>query len=442
MPKPIVALVGRPNVGKSTLFNRLVGARVAIVEDVPGTTRDRIYGAAEWSGREFTVIDTGGLEAEPSSEMSRAIRGQAEVAMSEADVIVLVVDAREGLTAEDEAIAQMLRASSKPVLVAPNKADNAERRLDAVEFFGLGLTEVTPISSAHGTGTGDLLDLIVARLPVAEPEEATQGVRVAIVGRPNVGKSSIINAILLQERLVVSDVPGTTRDVIDSPIEHNGERIVLIDTAGIRRRGRIERGIELYSVVRTLRAVERSDVVVLVLDGVEGITSQDTHLAGYARDNHKGLVIVVNKWDLVPKTPKVTAEFTQLVRSAFAFVAFAPVLFTSAVTRRGLGQMLDTVLRIWVERNKRISTSKLNDLLERAISAHQPPSRKGRRLKILYGTEPTVNPPTFALFVNDPALMAPTYEHYLENRMREEFGFEGTAIRLILRARTEREEQA
>jgi GTP-binding protein len=442
MPKPIVALVGRPNVGKSTLFNRLVGQRVAIVEDVPGTTRDRIYGAAEWSGREFTVIDTGGLESEPSSEMSRAIRAQAEVAVSEADVIVLVVDAREGLTAEDEAIAELLHASSKPVLVAANKADNPERRLDAVEFFGLGLAEVTAISSAHGTGTGDLLDLIVARLPSADAEESAQGVRVAIVGRPNVGKSSIVNAILGQERVVVSEVPGTTRDVIDTPIEHNGERIVLIDTAGIRRRGRIERGIELYSVIRTLKAVERSDVVVLVLDGAEGITAQDTHLAGFTRDNHKGLCIVVNKWDLVPKTKQVSAEFTQAVRSAFAFVAYAPVLFTSAVTRRGLGQVLDAVLRISVERNKRIPTARLNDAVERAVAAHQPPSRRGRRLKVLYGTQPTVNPPTFALFVNDPALMPATYERYLENRLREEFGFEGTAIRFFCRARSEREEQA
>ena len=371
--------------------------------------------------------------------MSLAIRAQAEIAVAEADVIVLVVDAREGLTAEDEAIAQLLHASSKPVLVAANKADNAERRLDAVEFFGLGIEEVVPISSAHGTGTGDLLDLIVERLPVTEPEEAIQGVRVAIVGRPNVGKSSIVNAILGQERVVVSDVPGTTRDVIDTPIEHAGERIILIDTAGIRRRGRIERGIELYSVIRTMKAIERADIVVLVVDGVEGITAQDTHLAGFARDNHKGLCIAVNKWDLVPRAKQTTTEVTQMIRSAFAFVPFASVLFTSAVTRRGLPQLLDTVLAIWAERNKRIPTAKLNDAVERAIANHQPPSRRGRHLNILYATQVAVNPPTIAYFVNDPTLMVTTYERYLENRLREEFGFQGTAIKFVTRARSEKE---
>ncbi len=418
MAKPLVALVGRPNVGKSTLFNRIVGERVAIVEDVAGTTRDRLYGNADWNGRDFTLIDTGGLEITPGSDLARRVREQAEVAIQEADVIVFLVDAREGATSEDVAIAELLRQARKPVLVAANKADNEARRLDAVDFYQLGLPELTPISAIHGIGTGDLLDEVVARLPEAPPEEDLGGVGVAIVGRPNVGKSSLVNAILGRERSIVTDSPGTTRDVIDTAVEHRGQRLVLLDTAGIRRRGRVERGIEKYSVMRALRAVDRADVALVVIDAAEGITAQDTHLVGYIRDAHKGIGLLVNKWDLVtPRTSQTAEEFTARIRAEFAFVPYAPILYTSARTGPGVGQILD--------------------LVQAAVAAHQPASRQGRRLKIYYATQADVNPPTFVFFVNDPKLIHPSYERYLENRLRQSLDFAGTPLRLLFRAHVE-----
>ena len=438
MPRPLVALVGRPNVGKSTLFNRIVGERVAIIEDVAGTTRDRLYASADWAGRDFTLIDTGGLEITAGSNLARRVREQAELAIGEADVVVFLVDSRQGVTAEDAEIAAKLRQSRKPVLVAVNKADNEERRLDAVEFYKLGLGEVMPISALHGTGTGDLLDEVVARLPAAPAEAEVAGIGVALVGRPNVGKSSLLNAILGEERAIVSEVPGTTRDVIDTVVEHEGQRVVLLDTAGIRRRGRVEMGVEKYSVIRALRAIDRADLAFLVLDAVEGITAQDSHLAGYIRDAHKGIGILVNKWDLfAPKTSRSVPEFTARVRDEFRFMPYAPILFTSAKTGQGVGQILDLALSIWERRNRRVPTAALNDLVQEAVDAHAPTTVRGRRLKVYYVTQAGVNPPTFVFFVNDPSLLHFSYERYLENRLRQAFDFEGTPLRLLFRPHAE-----
>ena len=438
MPKPLVALVGRANVGKSTLFNRIIGQRLAIVEDVPGTTRDRLYASGEWNGQEFTLIDTGGIELGEAGDIVRRVREQAKLAISEADVVVFLVDSREGITSEDLEIADMLRASSKPVVLAANKADSEVRRLDSTDFYQLGLGEVVPISAFHGTGTGDLLDAVVGHLPAAAAEEDVAGIGVAIVGRPNVGKSSILNSILGVERSIVSDQPGTTRDVIDTTIEHEGERLVLLDTAGIRRRGRVERGIEYYSVIRALRAVDRAEVAFVVLDASEGITAQDTHLAGYVRDARKGIVLVANKWDLVvPKTQTSQQEFSDKVRSEFRFIPYAPIHFTSAKTGRGVGDLLDLALKIHHEREERVPTARLNDIVQEMLAAHAPPSVKGRRFRVYYATQAGTNPPTFVFFVNDPKLLHFGYERYLENRLRATFGFEGTPVRLIFRPRAE-----
>jgi GTPase len=438
--KPLVALVGRANVGKSTLFNRIIGQRLAIIEDEPGTTRDRIYAAGEWNGREFSVIDTGGIQLGDDGDMVRRVRDQAKLAISEADVVVFLVDSRGGATSEDLEIADMLRASSKPVLLAANKADNETRRLDSSDFYQLGLGEVTPISAFHGTGTGDLLDEIVGHFPPADAEEELAGIGIAIVGRPNVGKSSLLNAIIGTERSIVSDQPGTTRDVIDTAVEHQGERLVLLDTAGIRRRGRVERGIEYYSVIRALRAIDRAEVALVVLDASEGITSQDTHLAGYVRDAKKGIVLVANKWDLVsPRDSNAQREFTERVRAEFKFIPYAPIHFTSAKTGRGVKDLLDIALKIHYEREQRVPTARLNDTLQETLAAHPPPSVRGRRLRILYATQAGTNPPTFVFFVNDPLLLHFGYERHLENRLRATFGFEGTPVRLVFRPRSENE---
>ena len=436
----MVALVGRPNVGKSTLFNRIIGQRLAITEDVPGTTRDRLYADAEWAGREFTVIDTGGLEITPGSDLSRRVREQAELAVSEADVIVFLVDGRVGASTEDAEIAALLRHSNKPVVVGVNKADNEQRRLDAVEFYGLGVDEIFPISAIHGLGTGDLLDRVVEQFPTGEGPEEEPGVHVAIVGRPNVGKSSILNAILGEERAVVSDVPGTTRDVIDTIVQHGEQRFVLLDTAGVRRRGRVEVGIEKYSVIRTLRAIDRCDLAFLVIDAAEGITAQDTHLAGFIRDAHKGLALIVNKWDLVtPKTPQSGDEYTARVREEFRFAPYAPLIFTSAATGRSIDQLLPLAERVFAERNRRIPTAGLNDLIQEATAAHAPASNRGRRLRVYYATQASVNPPTFVFSVNDPTLAHFTYVRYLENRIRQVYSFEGTPLKMLFRPHSDRD---
>ncbi|HIQ06194.1 MAG TPA: ribosome biogenesis GTPase Der, partial [Anaerolineae bacterium] len=442
--KPIVALVGRPNVGKSTLFNRLVGQRVAIVEDIPGTTRDRLYADAEWTSVPFVVVDTGGLEvltseredrpprrrsrrerweplAKASADFVEEIRAQAELAIAEADVIVFLVDAKEGITAGDEDVAEVLRRSQKPVVLAVNKADNEERRAAAVEFWALGLGEPHPISALHGTGTGDLLDVVVSHfLPVAE-EEVDSTLKIAIVGRPNVGKSSLLNALLGEERAIVSEIPGTTRDAVDTRLTWEGKPITLIDTAGIRRRGRIQRGLEQYSVLRALRAIGRADVVLLVIDATAGVTAQDAHVGGYILEEYKGVIVVVNKWDLVKKDTHTMVAYRDEIRNALAFMDYVPVLFVSALTRQRVHQIIPTALRVQEARHLRVATGELNRLLQTAVARHHPPSKAGKRLKFFYATQADVAPPTFVLFVNDKRLVHFSYARFLENVLREQY---------------------
>ena len=451
-PKPLVALVGRPNVGKSTLFNRLIGQRQAIVEDLPGTTRDRLYGDAEWTGVPFVVVDTGGIEplkgrggragpiADPLASASKGfiteIRTQAEIAIEEADLIIFLVDAKEGLTAADEEVATLLRGTDKPVILAANKADHAERRLNALEFYALGLGDPQPISAYHGTGTGDLLDLVVEHLPRVEmDEEEEEALRIAIVGRPNVGKSSLLNALLGQERAIVSDIAGTTRDAVDTHLIWDGQEVILVDSAGIRRRGRIERGIEKYSVMRALRAIGRSDVVLLVLDATEGVTAQDAHIGGYILEEGRSLIIVVNKWDAIEKDAHTMADYNKRLREELKFLDYVPVLYISALTRQRVTQILPTALRVKAEREMRLPTGELNRLLQDAVAASPPKTFKGRRSRFYYVTQADVDPPTFVFFVNDPRAVHFTYLRYLENRIRERYPYEGTPIRLKLRGK-------
>ena len=451
--KPIVALVGRPNVGKSTLFNRLVGQRQAIVEDLPGTTRDRLYGDAEWTGASFVVVDTGGIEPlkersgkqvaasyDPLASASKGfvaeIRSQAELAIEEADVIVFLVDAKEGLTAADEEVAAMLRQSDKPVILAANKADNAERRMNALEFYALGLGDPHPISAYHGTGTGDLLDIVVSHLPrVSVDDEEDDALRIAIVGRPNVGKSSLLNALLGEERAIVSDIAGTTRDAVDTYLTWEGREVVLVDSAGIRRRGRIERGVEKYSVMRALRAIGRSDVVLLVLDATEGVTAQDAHIGGYILEEGRSLIIVVNKWDAIEKDTHTMAAYNKSLRQELKFLDYVPVLYVSALTRQRVNQIIPTALRVKEEREMRLPTGELNRLLQDAVAASPPKTFKGRRARFYYVTQADVDPPTFVFFVNDPRAVHFTYMRYLENKIRERYPYEGTPIRLKLRGK-------
>lgn len=442
MPNPIVAIVGRPNVGKSTLFNRIIGERLAIVEDLPGTTRDRLYGDAEWNGRQFTVVDTGGLAAGVEDLLGARVQAQARLAIEEADVVVFVGDAVEGVTAADEEVAELLRRSGKPVVLVANKSERGETKTAIADFYGLGLGDPVAISALHGRGTGDLLDEVVERLPPpAEGEEEPEMPHLAIVGRPNVGKSSLLNKLLGEERVIVDEVPGTTRDAIDTRLEYGGKPLLLIDTAGMRRRGRVELGIEKYSVMRALRALQRADVALLVLDASEGITAQDTHVGSYVVEAGKGVVLVVNKWDLVPKTGGTMAEYTRNIRSRFKYLDFAPVVFVSALTGQRVGQVLDAALTVYEERRKRVPTARLNDLVAEAAAAHNPPSIKGRTLKLYYATQVAVAPPTFVFFVNDPKLVHFSYERFLENRLREGFGFQGTPLRLIFRGRGEEKQE-
>lgn len=444
--KPLVAIVGRPNVGKSTLFNRIVGQPVAIVEDKPGTTRDRLYADAEWAGRTFTLVDTGGLDPTSSDDYAVRIRAQVELAIAEADAILFLVDVREGITATDIEIAELLRRTAKPVFLVANKADNQRRRLEAVEFYRLGLGDPVPVSALHGTGIGDLLDMVLERLPAIKLEEPETAVRIAIIGRPNVGKSSLLNALLGQERAIVSEQPGTTRDAIDTLLEKDGQRFLLIDTAGIRKRGRVEPGIEQYSVLRALRAIGRADVAVLLVDASEGVTAQDTHIAGYVAESFKGLIIAVNKWDLIRAQakryrishgPDYRQEYEAFVRNQFNFVDYAPVLFISAKTGLRVSQVLSTALQIKGERQKRVPTGILNQAIQEAILRHGPPSEGRRQLKIFYVTQADVEPPTMVFFVNDPGLMHFSYQRYLENTVRERFGFMGTPIKFVFRKRGE-----
>ncbi len=463
---PIVAIVGRPNVGKSTLFNRLAGQRIAIVEDVPGTTRDRVYATGDWNGRDFTVVDTGGLELEPGTDIEARVQDQARIAVEEADVILFVVDAHAGLAPLDHEVADRLRRASKRVILVVNKADNPRRELEGAEFHALGFESTIVVSAQHGRNTGDLADMIVDALPPAgsgtdgavsdevepyEEEELSDDElaelaetelgppRVAIVGRPNTGKSTFVNRVLGEERMIVSETPGTTRDPVDTLVRVDGEPMVLIDTAGIRRRGAIGRGIERYSVLRSLKAIDRADVAVVMTDAVEGYTAQDAHVVGHVLEAGRGLVLVLNKWDAVAKDPKTADERLRALRRQAPYLAWADIVFASAKTGARIDRVLGEARRVAEERYRRVPTGELNRIVADAVRAHPPSHVRNRLPKILYATQVAVAPPTFVVFVNDPELIHFSYRRYLENRIRAEHGFLGTPIRLILRQRVSEE---
>ncbi|WP_449600979.1 ribosome biogenesis GTPase Der [Paenibacillus sp. Marseille-Q9583] len=440
MARPVVAIVGRPNVGKSTIFNRLIGDRLAIVEDKPGITRDRIYGISDWNGKSFSVIDTGGIEIDGDDTILKSIRVQAELAIEEADVIVFMCEAKSGVTNSDEEVAQILFRSGKPIVLAINKVDNMKRADDIYEFYSLGFGDPIGISGSHGTGLGDLLDAVVERLPEKIDDEYDDDViRVALIGRPNVGKSSLVNAILGEERVIVSDIAGTTRDAIDTPFERDGQRYVLIDTAGMRKKGKVYENIEKYSVMRAMRAIERADVVLVVINGEEGIIDQDKHIAGYAHEAGKASIFVVNKWDAIEKDDKTMQNFESKIRDHFLFMSYAPVVFLSALTKQRLQKLLPVVQLVSQQHALRITTHLVNDVVSDAIAINPPPTDKGRRLRINYVTQVAVKPPTIVVFVNDPSLMHFSYERYLENKIRAAFNFEGTPIRLFTRRKSENE---
>ncbi|REK59181.1 MAG: ribosome biogenesis GTPase Der [Thermobacillus sp.] len=438
MARPVVAIVGRPNVGKSTIFNRIIGDRLAIVEDKPGVTRDRIYGSGEWNGKTFSIVDTGGIEIDAGDEIMRSVRAQAELAIDEADVIVFMVDGKAGLTHADEEVARLLFRSGKPVVVAVNKVDNPGRIDSIYEFYSLGFGDPIAISGSHGTGISDLLDRVVEALPEPSEEEYDDDViRVALIGRPNVGKSSLVNAILGEERVIVSDVAGTTRDAIDTPFEKDGRKFVLIDTAGMRKRGKIYETTEKYSVLRSLKAIERSDVVLVLINAEEGIIEQDKHIAGYAHEAGKASVLVVNKWDAVEKDDKTMRQFELRIRDQFQFMSYAPIVFLSAKTKQRLHRLLPVVEHVAEQHAMRVQTHLLNDIVADAVAVNPPPTDKGKRLRINYATQVAVKPPTIVLFVNDPELMHFSYSRYLENKIREAFAFEGTPLRIIVRKKSD-----
>lgn len=441
MSKPIVAIVGRPNVGKSTLFNRIGKKRVSIVEDMPGVTRDRIYLDAEWLGHEFTMIDTGGIELETDDRILTAIRHQAQLAIEEADVILFIVDGKTGVTTSDEEVGNILRNTRKPVLLVVNKVDTIKDNHEIYEFYNLGLGDPIPVSAANILNLGDLLDKVIESLPrEAETEEESDEIKVAVIGRPNVGKSSLVNALIGEERVIVSDIAGTTRDAIDTHFVKDDTKFVLIDTAGMRRKGKIELPVERYSVIRSLRAVDRADVVLVVVDAAEGITEQDKKIAGYAHEAGKASVIVVNKWDLVEKDGKTSLRYTESIRSELGFMQYSPVVFTSALTKQRVTRLTELVKFVAEQHSMRVSTSVLNQVIEDAVAINPPPSAHGRRLKIYFATQPDVKPPTFIFFVNDPETMHFSYLRFLENKLRESFGFEGTPLKLVIRGRKEKEE--
>ncbi|NLH96568.1 MAG: ribosome biogenesis GTPase Der [Clostridiaceae bacterium] len=439
MAKPIVAIVGRPNVGKSTFFNYICGKRISIVEDTPGVTRDRIYGEAEWRNRKFTLIDTGGIEPYSEDEIMQQMRRQAEVAIELADVIIFMVDAKEGMTASDKEIAAMLRKTSKPVVLVANKVDSVgDPPPEVYEFYNLAMGDVEVVSSVHGLGMGDLLDKIYSFFPDEVHEETEEDIiKVAVVGKPNSGKSSLVNRLTGEERVIVSDIPGTTRDAIDTYIEKDGGKFVLIDTAGIRRKSKITENIERYSVLRALTAIERSDVCVIMIDAQDGVTEQDAKIAGYAHEQGKASVVVINKWDLIEKETGTVEEYRKQVMEKLSFMQYAPVLFISVKTGQRVHRVLELVRSVYGQASLRISTGMLNDLLNEATAMVQQPSDKGRRLKLYYAVQSTVRPPTFIIFMNDMKLFHYSYERYLENQLRKSYGFEGTPIRFIPRERGE-----
>ena len=431
--RPVVAIVGRPNVGKSTLFNKLVGERAAIVDNQPGVTRDRLYRETEWSGTEFVLVDTGGLEPRNNEFMMNNIKKQAEVAMLEASVILFVVEAKAGITALDEEIATILRKKNKPVIIVVNKVDNLQKQSDELyEFWGLGFEEMFPISAEHKINLGDMLDSVIGHIAKLEFPEEEEGLKLAIIGRPNAGKSSLTNRLVGSERTIVSDIAGTTRDAIDTAFEYDSEKYVIIDTAGIRRKSKIEEDLEYYSVLRAMKAIGRADVCVMMLDAVEGLTDQDKRIAGLAHEEKKPLIVCVNKWDLVEKDNKTMKNFEEGLREDLPFLAYAPILFISAFTGQRVLNILKTANHIYDEYTKRISTGLLNSVLKDAIAVNEPPTRKGRAIKINYATQISAAPPIFAIFCNHPDLLHFSYIRYIENKFREAFGFEGCPIEFVV----------
>lgn len=442
MGKPIVAIVGRPNVGKSTLFNIFANSRISIVEDTPGVTRDRLYADTEWLDNEFMMVDTGGIEIMNTDKIAVSIRQQAQIAIAEADVILFVCDARAGITHEDAEVAKMLRQSKKPIVLAINKADSPKQEMEIFEFYNLGIGEPIPVSAANHLGLGDLLDAVVEKFPEtsAYGEDGNEDeIKVALIGRPNVGKSSIFNTLVGEERSIVSDVAGTTRDAIDTPLIREGQKFLFIDTAGMRRKARIDEPIEKYSIIRSLRAVDRSDVVLMVIDAIDGVTEQDKKIAGYAHEAGKGIVLVVNKWDLYDKDNTSTLRYTENLRRELVFMQYAPVVFVSAMTKQRIHRLPEVIHYVAEQNAMRISTSVLNQVVEDAIAINPPPTEKGQRLKILYATQVKIKPPTFVIFVNEPEIMHFSYQRYLENKLREAFGFEGTPLQMIIRGKNEEE---
>ena len=439
MSKPVVAIVGRPNVGKSTLFNALAGEQISIVKDTPGVTRDRIYADVTWLNYNFTLIDTGGIEPESKDIILSQMREQAEIAIASADVIIFMVDVRQGLVDSDSKVANMLRRSGKPVVLVVNKVDSFQKMMtDVYEFYNLGIGDPVPVSSVGKLGIGDMLDEVVKHFPESAAEdEEDERPRIAIVGKPNVGKSSIINKIVGESRVIVSDIAGTTRDAIDTDITYNGNEYVFIDTAGLRRKNKIKEELERYSIIRTVTAVERADVVLVVIDATEGVTEQDAKIAGIAHDRGKGIIIAVNKWDAVEKDDKTIYRFTEKVRNILSFMTYAEIVFISAKTGQRLNKLFETIDMVIENQSLRIATGVVNEIVTEAVALQQPPSDKGKRLKIFYTTQVGVKPPTFVVFVNDKELMHFSYTRYLENKIREAFGFRGTSLKFIIRERKE-----
>lgn len=440
--KPIVAVVGRPNVGKSTLFNVLAGEMISIVKDTPGVTRDRIYADGTWLDKNFTLIDTGGIEPDSRDIILAQMREQAEIAIATADVIIFIVDVRQGMTDSDSKVADMLRKSRKPVVLAVNKVDSfAKFGNDVYEFYNLGIGDPIPISATSRLGLGELLDAVIAHFPEQDGEEEDDDrPRIAIVGKPNVGKSSIINKLLGENRVIVSDVAGTTRDAVDTEIVHNGTEYVFIDTAGLRRKSKIKEELERYSIIRTVTAVERADVVLVVIDASEGVTEQDAKIAGIAHDRGKGIIVVVNKWDVIEKNDKTIYEYTNKIKTILSFIPYAEYVFVSAQTGQRLNKLYDMIDMVRENQTMRIQTGVLNEIMTEAVALQQPPSDKGKRLKLYYMTQVAVKPPTFVVFVNDKELMHFSYTRYLENRIRDAFGFRGTALKFIIRERKGKEQ--
>lgn len=441
MAMPLVAVVGRPNVGKSTFFNYLAGTRISIVDDTPGVTRDRIYAHASWRERNFSIVDTGGIEPSADDVILRSMREQAQIAIDTADVIIFMVDVKTGLTAADEAVATLLRKSRKPIVVAVNKVDQVGMTpAEVYEFYNLGLGDVFPVSSVHGLGIGDLLDDVLKYFPESTGEEEdNEVISVAFIGKPNAGKSSLVNKILGYERTIVSDIPGTTRDSIDSYIENSYGKYNVIDTAGLRKKGRIDSGVEKYSMIRSLAAVDRSDVCVIMIDAVDNVTEQDTKVAGYAHNAGKACIIVINKWDLIEKQTKTLEEYEKGVKDSFSFMDYAPILFISAKTGQRVNKLFELINHVDEQSRLRLSTGSLNDLIARAVAIVPTPQDKGKHLKIYYATQAAIKPPVFVLFINNRELMHFSYERYLENQFRKHFGFEGTPIHFVLRPKDEKE---